>query len=723
MSDPAPTTAGGPALLEPAAPRAKPMKFAYASGSRPLDGYTVKRGVGVGGFGEVYFAVTDAGKEVALKRVQRNLDVELRGVSTCLNLKHQHLVALYDIKYDADDQAWVVMEYVNGESLKDVIDRNPSGLPLDEVKSWFTGVAAGVGYLHDHGIVHRDLKPGNLFLDEGIVKIGDYGLSKFISTSRRSGQTESVGTFHYMAPEIGRGNYGREIDIYALGIVLYEMLTGRVPFEGESSQEIIMKHLTADVDVRGLPQPYADVISKAMKKTPEQRYHDVSEMLAALGYIHDRGTPVTPRVESPVAVAAGTSVPFEIVLDEHNTQPEKPEPLYIGEESPAPLAVSPGIEFGDMKEQPPVVGGVRKNGRAHQPAAPSHPRPNHNHTPRNGHNGRPMAVAAIPEAREPIAAAMGKGAQSFGVWWNDSRAGTPLKVVLILAVGVALVFNATWLVPLAIAAGVLYIVYYGIWVTVTAWNEPVEEPATTASGTRRNNFRRVKWQDHARETLRRRSPSEKVAELTSSLLMSAIVSAVLGVIMLIIGAQQFDGSVQSLALYAWFALSTTLGSWLVLASGRPVETKGSDQVRRRFALLILGLVFGAASFGVQQLLMVETRNIMDFPHITDSAATAGAYEGQLPLLPAYLAYFAGIFVVLRWWKQVDPLRTTRLSIWTTGVCVLWAAVLEMFWHFPQPWGLMLVASISIAAQLSAPWLTPRERQQLREQAMAVPARA
>src|SRR5215218_715894 len=95
--------AGGPALLDalPAvetsakAARGPAMKFAYATGARPLDGYTVKRGVGVGGFGEVYFATTDAGKEVALKRVQRNLEIEIRGVSTCLNLKHPHLVALY----------------------------------------------------------------------------------------------------------------------------------------------------------------------------------------------------------------------------------------------------------------------------------------------------------------------------------------------------------------------------------------------------------------------------------------------------------------------------------------------------------------------------------------------------------------------------------------------------------------------------------------------------
>ena len=266
----------------PFTPGTGPMKFIYASGARPLEGYTIKRGVGIGGFGEVYFATSDAGKEVALKRIQRNLDVEIRGVTHCLNLKHPNLIAIYDIRYDELGEGWIVMEYVAGESLKDVIDRNPNGVPLEEVKFWFGGIAAGVAYLHDHGIVHRDLKPGNIFRDEGVVKIGDYGLSKFISCSRRSGQTESVGTFHYMAPEIGKGVYGKEIDIYALGIILCEMLTGHVPFEGESSQEIIMKHLTADPDLRQVPGRFRRVIERALFKDPAKRYKSVAEMLRAM---------------------------------------------------------------------------------------------------------------------------------------------------------------------------------------------------------------------------------------------------------------------------------------------------------------------------------------------------------------------------------------------------------------------------------------------------------
>src|SRR6187397_2241511 len=128
------------------------------------------------------------------------------------------------------------------------------------------GLCAGVAYLHDHGIVHRDLKPGNIFSDEGTVKIGDYGLAKFISCSRRSGQTESVGTVHYMAPEIANGRYGREIDTYALGIILFEMLTGHVPFEGESVGEILMKHLTAPPDLSRVPKEFVPILEKALEK-------------------------------------------------------------------------------------------------------------------------------------------------------------------------------------------------------------------------------------------------------------------------------------------------------------------------------------------------------------------------------------------------------------------------------------------------------------------------
>ena len=229
------------------------LKFTYRSGQRPLDGYTLKRGVGQGGFGEVYFAVSDGGKEVALKLLRGHTDAELRGIAHCLNLKHPNLVHLYDLRTDSRGDRWVVMEYVFGESLAQVINRHPNGLPAELIREWFAALARGVGYLHDQGVVHRDLKPANIFIEHGHLKIGDYGLSRRMSGSERGEITRGVGTPHYMAPEIKNGNYGRSIDVYACGVILFEMLTGHPPFDGETPAEVLMKHQLDTPDLGKVP--------------------------------------------------------------------------------------------------------------------------------------------------------------------------------------------------------------------------------------------------------------------------------------------------------------------------------------------------------------------------------------------------------------------------------------------------------------------------------------
>ncbi len=266
------------------------MKFLYASGQKPLDGYTVKRGIGCGGFGEVYFGVSDSGKEVALKCIRQNLDIELRGINQCLNLKHPHLVHLYDLKKDAQGDHWLIMEFVNGESLHGVLQRFPSGLPHDLVGPWFGQLTSAVHHLHDNGIVHRDLKPANIFIENGLIKVGDYGLCKFIAGTQHQEQTQNIGTVHYMAPEISTGNYNRQVDIYAAGIMLYEMLTGRVPFDGESAGEILMKHLTARPDLSAVPPAYVPILEKALHKNPVLRQATMAELgkeVAAVAGPHD----------------------------------------------------------------------------------------------------------------------------------------------------------------------------------------------------------------------------------------------------------------------------------------------------------------------------------------------------------------------------------------------------------------------------------------------------
>jgi serine/threonine protein kinase len=254
-------------------------RYTYGSGARPLDGYTIKRAIGRGGFGEVYYATSDSGKEVALKLILRNLEVERRGVVQCMNLKSPNLVTVYDLRTNTDGDSFVIMEYVSGPSLANVLAQNPTGLPPHEVRAWVKGLVEGVAYLHDHGIVHRDLKPANLFIEEGIVKIGDYGLSKAITGTQLPGHSESVGTCHYMAPEISTGKYTKAIDIYAMGVILYELLTGRVPFDGESVGEVLMKHLTERPNLNPVPEPYRAIVARALAKDPNHRPKSAYELL------------------------------------------------------------------------------------------------------------------------------------------------------------------------------------------------------------------------------------------------------------------------------------------------------------------------------------------------------------------------------------------------------------------------------------------------------------
>ena len=255
------------------------QQFQYQHGQKPLDGYTIQRAAGKGGFGEVYYAVSDGGRQVALKVIQNYEQIELRGISQCMNLKSPHLVTIFDVKHNDKGIPFVIMEYVSGPSLRDLINDAPEGLGVQKAAFFLREIAKGLSFLHDCGIVHRDLKPGNIFYENGYVKIGDYGLSKLINTSPQSQQTVTVGTVHYMAPEVGAGNYDRGIDIYALGILLYEMLTGQVPFFGSSPSEILMKHLTADPDLSSLDETFARVIRKSLAKDPVDRYQSVQEMV------------------------------------------------------------------------------------------------------------------------------------------------------------------------------------------------------------------------------------------------------------------------------------------------------------------------------------------------------------------------------------------------------------------------------------------------------------
>ncbi|MBX3420801.1 MAG: serine/threonine protein kinase [Pirellulaceae bacterium] len=682
------------------------MKFRYANGDQPLNGFTIKRGVGVGGFGEVYFALNDAGKEVALKQIQRNLDVEVRGVRQCMNLKHPNLISLFDVRFDQNEQGWIVMEYVSGLSLRDLVDAHPRGVPGPEMMRWFGQIASGVAYLHDHGIVHRDLKPANIFEDEGLVKIGDYGLSKYISSSRRGGQTESVGTFHYMAPEIGKGEYGKEVDIYALGVILYEMATGTVPFDGESSQEIIMKHLTATPDLSAVPSPLREVIACALAKNPASRFSDVRQMLRPLGMdIDDRGLLV------------------------QGLSPSQP---------PATPAPGPSQAWFQTAQAPPPVAaaaGAEPNSAVHQLGM--------------GGNYPPAASPAYTSTfQEPIARTLSMWISSISAWYrNDLSVGTRN---IVLAVGIVMLILNSGFVIAAVVLGLLfYLPYYVLWRIIYASPRPehpgvaqrrwhkltsghavAQRAAQQAPAQPASKMQRFKpmsarqWRLAQRHHLAQLSSSGLWAQITASWLNAALVIAVFSYA---VGLFMVSGSqpLQPVAMnIIWTAVVSLVAALIIICLGKYWQSREGDWPLRSFIQLLSGFAVGGIAYVLAGYLLMNPGDT------SGPASLTNAFQVQWPgadrpqwanfandnqvLLLGYMAYFPLLMGLVGWWKQVDPLRRVRFSIWAVTWSVLVASLIQQLVPFPQPWCALLAGGTSIAVQLASPWISSDER-------LAIPA--
>jgi len=720
------------------------MKFSYPSGSTPLDGYTIKRGIGVGGFGEVYFALNDAGKEVALKKIQRNLDVELRGVRQCLNLKHVNLISLWDIRSNEYGESWVVMEYVPGPSLRDVVEANQTGMIEEQVKTWFTSTASGVAYLHEHGIVHRDLKPGNIFCDEDeqVIKIGDYGLSKFISCSRRSGQTESVGTFHYMAPEIGKGVYGKEIDIYALGIILYEMLTGLVPFDGESTQEIIMKHLTADPDVDVVPEEFRKVIAKSLRKDPELRYSSVPEMVADLPWPDIAANSqkiISQHAVGPMVSGSPTRISAKRPTEDHPNSDEskggstndgmnvaKLPPVIISGED---VKVVPEIVFGKLTDT-----SYHKNHRSESARSdrvsvsrvrtksdPIQITDNGEVVPIRASAVTPSAVsatgvsstavsnvvdAAVVE-HEPIASAVQSGFVKATRWWNNANISTPVKIILLIVAGIVVIQNSKWLLPLSMGLGAFYLTYY-VWHTWKA--RPYEEQRPISA-------RELQAQQTSlvRGWLMDRPPTDRMTELVGSLLVGAFACIVLNLLGFALVGGLGEGGVMSAtvegwAVYAWLTLNCIVGSWAILACTKTWELKDGNSWLRRGVMVGVGLVVGLIAFYSASSFNLDLSQIAteDF---TARSTEVFVFHG-IPIMPAYLIFFGGLFGIMRWWRQTDSVRKTRLNVVTVSLCLIWATLFSHLLAVPLTIHCVLAVVVSVSVQLASPWIHPVIRDEI-----------
>jgi hypothetical protein len=295
---------------------------------------------------------------------------------------------------------------------------------------------------------------------------------------------------------------------------------------------------------------------------------------------------------------------------------------------------------------------------------------------------------------------------------RPSELDGPTKVLIVLAVIVALFLNP-WVVPLAALVGAAYLVYLGgRELAHVCRRRPVSSPLAATAGPTAYPFRKpdpATWLHTARERLRQKPVRERATEWLGSLLLAAGVCAVLSLVFLTLNGQPVDDSVATWSLFAWLTVGSVAGTWLLLTIGKFWEGSDGDHMRRRFVLLVGGLLLGLLTFCSGRILLVELHDLDRWTTHTLSHAAWGrklyGADGS-PLLAAYMVYFGGLFAILRWWRQADPLRKTRFSVFATALCVLWAWFMHFLFEFPQPWGFVLAATISVAVQLSAPWVRP-----------------
>jgi eukaryotic-like serine/threonine-protein kinase len=270
--------------------------------------YTVMRKLGAGGMANVYLAEDqELGRRVAIKILnERHANDEQfverfrREAKNAAALSHPNIVSIYD-RGEAEGTYYIAMEYVDGRSLKElIVSRGPA--PLTVAVEYARQILSALRFAHRHGIVHRDIKPHNALVDaEGRVKVTDFGIAR-AGASQMTEAGSIVGTAQYLSPEQARGtNVDQRSDVYSLGIVLYELLTGSLPFNGDTPVEIAMKHLSTlpeppSVRRADIPRDLDLIVMRALAKDPEDRYQSAEEMDADLERFL-RGSAVSPVTE------------------------------------------------------------------------------------------------------------------------------------------------------------------------------------------------------------------------------------------------------------------------------------------------------------------------------------------------------------------------------------------------------------------------------------------
>jgi eukaryotic-like serine/threonine-protein kinase len=260
-------------------------------GKRLSGRYKVLEMIGGGGMANVYLAhdmILDRDVAVKMLRLDFANDEEFirrfrREAQSATSLAHPNIVSIYDVG-EENDLYYIVMEYVEGQTLKQYIQLN-SPLQVEETLEIMKQLTSAISHAHQNHIVHRDIKPQNILVDRfGNVKITDFGIAMALSATSITQTNSVLGSVHYLSPEQARGGMAnKKSDIYSLGIVMFELLTGRLPFSGESAVSIALKHLQSETpSVRrwnpNIPQSVENIVLKSTAKDSFHRYNSVEEM-------------------------------------------------------------------------------------------------------------------------------------------------------------------------------------------------------------------------------------------------------------------------------------------------------------------------------------------------------------------------------------------------------------------------------------------------------------
>lgn len=262
-----------------------------SKGQKINDRYEIIKSIGEGGMANVYLAKdTILDRQVAVKVLRGDLSSDekfirrfQREALSVSNLSHPNIVEVYDVG-EEDGQYYIVMEYIEGKTLKQLLYKR-GALTLPEVIDIMTQLTDGLSHAHEAYIIHRDIKPQNIMIeDNGTIKITDFGIAMAVNATQFTQTNSVMGTVHYLPPEQANGKSATvKSDIYSLGILMYELLTGSVPFKGDNAVEIALKHMKEKLpSIRKqnplIPQSVENIVIKACAKNPRNRYNTVKEM-------------------------------------------------------------------------------------------------------------------------------------------------------------------------------------------------------------------------------------------------------------------------------------------------------------------------------------------------------------------------------------------------------------------------------------------------------------